>query len=240
MTEDEWLACTDTQKMLTFLRGKARDRKLRLFACACHRRARQVPGDDELLKAVDSLERYADGPVGGWGPGAIERAEGAVIGPGDRGWRSIPWVEHAASYAVARATWPEPQRLEAAEAAAFPGTSEGPSAARTARDLEVAYYRAVYAGRGEQCRLLRDILGNPFRPVTVTPAWRTPQVVALAQAAYDQRELPAGTLDVARLAILADALEDAGCDQPDLLGHLHGPGPHVRGCWAVDLLLGKG
>jgi hypothetical protein len=90
-----------------------------------------------------------------------------------------------------------------------------------------------------QCQLLRCILGNPFRPATVSPAWRTPQVVDLAQAAYEQRELPAGTLDLARLAVLADALEDAGCDQADLLTHLRGPGPHVRGCWAVDLILGK-
>jgi hypothetical protein len=65
-------------------------------------------------------------------------------------------------------------------------------------------------------------------------------VVALAQAAYEQRELPAGTLDIARIAILSDALEDAGCTDAELLGHLRGPGPHVRGCWAVDLLLGKG
>ena len=62
----------------------------------------------------------------------------------------------------------------------------------------------------------------------------------LAEDAYEERELPAGTLDVTRLAVLADALEDAGCDQADLLAHLRGPGSHVRGCWAVDLLLGKG
>ena len=62
----------------------------------------------------------------------------------------------------------------------------------------------------------------------------------MAEAAYEQRELPAGTLDPARLTVLADALEDAGCADADLLGHLRGPGPHVRGCWAVDLLLGKG
>jgi hypothetical protein len=260
VTEAEWLACTDPQKMLGFLRGKASDRKLRLFGCACHRRTRHVPGDDDnFLGAVDSLERYADGPVGGWGPAAIERAEEAVISPGDRGWRSINWVEHAASYAVARATWPESYRLDVAVAAAFPDTSEeryadgpvggwGPGAieqaeeaARTTRDLEVAYYRAVYAERGEQCRLLRDLFGNPFRPITISPAWQSPQVVALTQAAYDQRELPAGTLDTTRLVVLADALEDAGCtDPPDLLNHLRGPGPHVRGCWAVDLLLGKG
>jgi hypothetical protein len=65
-------------------------------------------------------------------------------------------------------------------------------------------------------------------------------VVALAQATYEERELPAGTLDLTRLAVLADALEEAGCDQPELLQHPRGPGPHVRGCWAVDLLLGKG
>ena len=64
-------------------------------------------------------------------------------------------------------------------------------------------------------------------------------MVALARVAYDQRELPSGTLDVARLAVLADALEEAGCTDADLLGHLRGPGPHARGCWAVDLLLGK-
>ena len=64
-------------------------------------------------------------------------------------------------------------------------------------------------------------------------------MVALARAAYDQRELPAGTLDTARLAVLADALEDAGCANADILNHCRRPGVHVRGCWAVDLLLGK-
>jgi hypothetical protein len=63
-------------------------------------------------------------------------------------------------------------------------------------------------------------------------------VVALAQAAYDHRTLPSG-LDRTTLAVLADALEEAGCTDPDLLIHLRGPGPHVRGCWALDLLLGK-
>jgi hypothetical protein len=93
--------------------------------------------------------------------------------------------------------------------------------------------------RKQQCGLLRCIFGNPFRPVSSDPACLTPQVVALAQAAYDQRELPAGTLDGARLAVLADALEEAGCTNADLLDRLRGPGPHVRGYWVVDLLLGK-
>jgi hypothetical protein len=65
-------------------------------------------------------------------------------------------------------------------------------------------------------------------------------VPQLALAAYEERRLPKGTLDPARLAVLADALEDAICSDADLLGHLRGPVPHVRGCWAVDLSLGKG
>ena len=94
------------------------------------------------------------------------------------------------------------------------------------------------AERKSQCFFLREIIGNPFRPVAVSPSWQTPQVVALAHASYEHRDLPSGTLDPARLAVLADALEDAGCADADLLGHLRGPGPHVRGCWALDLLLG--
>jgi hypothetical protein len=89
---------------------------------------------------------------------------------------------------------------------------------------------------------LHDIFGNPFRPVTIAPAvlaWNDATVVRLAQAGYDERHLPAGTLDNGRLAVLADALEEAGCTDADILGHLRGPGSHVRGCWAVDLCLGK-
>jgi hypothetical protein len=90
-----------------------------------------------------------------------------------------------------------------------------------------------------QCHLLRDIVGNPFQPVTLDPGWLTPTVKVLAEAAYEERALPLGELDAARLGVLADALEDAGCGNADLLGHLRGPGPHVRGCWALDLLLGR-
>ena len=70
-------------------------------------------------------------------------------------------------------------------------------------------------------------------------AWNDATVVRLAQAAYEERHLPAGTLDNGRLAVLADALEEAGCTDADLLSHLRGSGPHVRGCWPVDLCMGK-
>jgi hypothetical protein len=86
------------------------------------------------------------------------------------------------------------------------------------------------------------VIGNPFHPAALDPSWLSwngGAVVKLAQAAYDQRLLPSGELVAGRLAILADALEDAGCTVTDILDHLRGRGPHVRGCWAVDLLLGK-
>jgi hypothetical protein len=84
-----------------------------------------------------------------------------------------------------------------------------------------------------QARFLRDIFGNPFRTVAIDPSWLTSTVVSLAEGIYTDRAFD-------RLTILADALQDAGCDDPDILDHCRGPGPHVRGCWVVDLVLGKG
>jgi hypothetical protein len=86
------------------------------------------------------------------------------------------------------------------------------------------------------------VFGNPFRPVAVNHAclaWHGGVIPALAQAVYDERELPSGHLEAARLAVLADMLEEAGCSDPQLLGHLRSPGPHVRGCWPLGRLLGK-
>jgi hypothetical protein len=83
------------------------------------------------------------------------------------------------------------------------------------------------------CNLVRDIFGNPFRPVAFDPRWRSESTVSLARTAYDTRNF---TL----LPILADALEEAGCDHPDVLTHCRDPnGVHVRGCWVVDGVLGK-
>jgi hypothetical protein len=95
------------------------------------------------------------------------------------------------------------------------------------------------AEQQEQCRLFRDILGNPFRPATLDSNWRTAAVVSLAHAAYEERSLPGGTLDSNRLAILADALEDAGCTEAAILEHLRSAGSHVRGCHVLDLVLDR-
>jgi hypothetical protein len=87
--------------------------------------------------------------------------------------------------------------------------------------------------------VLRDIFGNPFRPVSLARSWLTPTVANLAATAYEERALPSGELDRTRLAVLADALEEAGCTDATILDHLRGPGPHVRGCWALDAILGR-
>ena len=105
----------------------------------------------------------------------------------------------------------------------------------SADDHDENRYASAYALECKrQCRLFRDIFGNPFRPVTLNPAWRTANAVALAQSIYDDRAFE-------RMPILADALEDADCDNADILEHCRRPSPteHVRGCWVVDLVLGK-
>jgi hypothetical protein len=88
------------------------------------------------------------------------------------------------------------------------------------------------AEKGPQSVIIRDIFVNPFRPVKIDPSWRTQRVVNLALEIYDSRAFD-------RLPVLADTLEEAGCRDADILTHCRGPGPHVRGCWALDLVLGK-
>jgi hypothetical protein len=212
MTEAEWPACTDPQKMLEFLRGKAGGRKLRLFAVACCRRVWPQLTGPFWREAVERSERLAEGQAG---PEELAILPARVWEewrlPADAAARLAVSVEldAGAAWEVARvASWANPHLSRAAEQLA-------------------------------QCQLVRDIFGNPFRPVAVAPAWLTPQVVALAQATYEQRTLPAGTLDLACLAVLADALEEAGCTEQALLSHLRSAGPHIRGCWALDLLLGE-
>ncbi|WP_239465535.1 hypothetical protein [Gemmata sp. SH-PL17] len=85
---------------------------------------------------------------------------------------------------------------------------------------------------GTQADLLRDIFGNPFRAVSFAPSWRTGTMVALASQMYSSRDFSA-------MPILADALQDAGCDDENILNHCRGGETHVRGCWVVDLILSR-
>ncbi len=84
----------------------------------------------------------------------------------------------------------------------------------------------------DRVRFIRDIFGNPFRPVAFSPRWRTQYAVAIAQKMYDERNFAA-------MPILADALEETGCDNIEVLTHCREPGTHVRGCWVVDLVLDR-
>src|SRR4051812_34707734 len=91
-----------------------------------------------------------------------------------------------------------------------------------------------------QAVIPRDLFGPlSLRPVSIRPAWITPTVTSRTWAAYEHRSLPSGELDIVRLAVLADSLEEIGCQDAPLLEHLRGAGPHYRGCWAVDLILRK-
>jgi hypothetical protein len=215
MTETEWLACTDTRPMLFFLRGNASDRKLRLYGVACVRGTFWGQLSDPARKnAVEVAEHIADGQ------GTTDELGSAHV-----------------------AAWLAEGDINIAGCAARETAS--PLAWHAAIDVPSYVGEAVRRGELDtesviaSVQVLRCIFGNPFRPVAIDSIWRTPTVTALATAAYDDRILPAGTLDPDRLAVLADALEDAGCDNDEILTHLRGPGPHVRGCWAVDLLLGK-
>jgi hypothetical protein len=104
----------------------------------------------------------------------------------------------------------------------------------------VAGDAAGSVGPGEaQAALVRDVFGDPFRPLRLSPSLLTPTVLSLAQAAYEERIMPLGHLDPMRLAVLADAIEKVGCADEGILGHLRSPGPHVRGCHIIDLALGR-
>jgi hypothetical protein len=264
VTEAEWLASANARMMLKFLgpraSGRYTRRKARLFMCACCRRVWGLTPPGPGRAAVEVAERLADGLVGQaerkaasapvWAAmSARAKKTGSWLGA----WELVAAVRallpcrevddlpdraaEAASYAAAQATG---KRLWAFDLTHEQAAAQG---YEWCREKEAWVPRERLAEMAEQAALLRDIIGNPFRPQPDVTATRIDgdrgRILDLAQAAYDERSLPAGTLDPPRLFSLADALEDAGCDRPDLLGHLRGPGPHVRGCWAVDLLLGK-
>jgi hypothetical protein len=214
MTEGEWLACSDPTAMLGFLHFRASDRQYRLFAVACAR--------DELARAEAGQGCFNFGDELGagrteffWHPvhgyeAAVLAAESAADGGPSPKQRYPLWY-------VCYPTNPGEVALIAYAALGHdPDDLVTVPAERIAATVRrYTNHPAVY---------LRDIFGNPFRPVAFSPAWRTDTTVALARQIYEERDFSA-------MPILADALEEAGCTTPYLLGHLRGSGPHVRGCW---------
>jgi hypothetical protein len=255
MTEQDWFSCTEPQQMVKFLRegGTGSERKCRLFACASARRIWHLLADQRLGEAIAVSERHADGR-------ATDRDLGAAVGAAHRARRKRDDAWRAA-YDAARYR-PGRGFSNADSAVLYAISAVGSAVVPVVPPTAVSYFEgdrlvteeipmsparaawnaAVASEKAAQAVLLRDVFGALFHPVPIDPAWlawNDGTVVKLAQAAYEHRDLPSGHLDTTRLGILADALEEAGCSAPDILGHLRGPGPHVRGCWAVDLLLGK-
>jgi hypothetical protein len=222
MTEAEWLAESDPYGMLECVRDRATPRQYRLFSVVCCRRVLHL-GDDSSAALVALAERCADG--------SVSNSMLAGIPPPDYG--NAQHVQNAARSAAAIDGDCVSHSQEAAISAAMAAGAHAYQ--RRSWDDGLAtndYMEAKLGEEAAQARLLRDIVGNPFRPAAVDPSWCTSTVVALARGIYEERAFD-------RLPILADALQDAGCDSADVLDHCRGPGPHVRGCWVVDLLLGK-
>jgi hypothetical protein len=255
VTEAEWLAATDPEPMLDHLRGQASIRRWRLFQAACCRRIWQFITDLQCRSVVEITERAADAPVDVeavlalhydsltddcGGPGEPERTAYMVAGHTGysfvRGIHGLPPLTDAHGLPYPLDDW-----QDAAQTAE--GAARVVALSRGTRAKQPKFQAKFVAERAVQCHLLQDMFGNPFRLAPAVDlawlAWQGGTVRGLARAAYEERRLPDGALDPHRLALLADALEDAGCTDPDLLGHLRGPAPHVRGCWAVDLLLAK-
>jgi hypothetical protein len=214
--------------MLEFLHGRTSDRKLRLFAVACCRRLAHFPGDAGAALAV--AERFADRLATDADRSAARKdAQRAAQGRGVTRAPTAPkWERRAASavyYAAAR---------DAGEAAWNARQLVVESLIWWAGGYGVCDARAVQEGEHRpHAELARDIFGNPFRPVAADAGWRASTVIGLARQVYELG-------DFSPMPVLADALQDAGCDDGDVLNHCRGDGPHVRGCWVVDLVPGKG
>jgi hypothetical protein len=251
MTEAQWLASESFSCMHQFIRQRASNRKLRLFACACCRCVWDLLPDVRSRNAVEVTERFADG----WatkeevsvarmlaGVALHEAIEACrpldTIAPGFRGLSGEEKQTAEARWRIAL------RRREAARAAKAVARATD-RASRLAEELSQAAGWAFYAAMTgtvpihqlslHRANLLRCIIGNPFRPVVLNPAWlswndRT--VPKLAQSIHEEVAFD-------HLPILADALEESGCTNTRLLDHCRVSGPHIKGCWVIDLILGK-
>jgi hypothetical protein len=205
MTEAEWLVTHDPSEMLRFATPRISGRKLHLFAVACCRLVEPLISNPAIAQLIGIVERHADG--------------GAT--PDDRD--TAEWLL-SRFLGLADLTHPGWMAYWAANLVAGPLAPGLP--------VLLGGMETERVGRHRVADLLREIAGNPFRPLPFDAAWRTDSVAAIARTIYEGKSFAA-------LPILGDALEDAGCDNADVLGHCRQPAEHCRGCWVLDAVLEK-
>lgn len=255
MSESEWLVETDADTLLKKSRFRNYRRKCRLFAVACCHCIWTHFVDDRSSCAVEVAERHADGLASDeeLQLAALDAHEAhtATLAALGKVGSSIEWGAayaadsnpiHAANTVIWMVRWPRLQQVPLRPVFGsvpdlVPCILErrtGPLARLRGRwkITKVREPLPTGADHPTQCRLIRDIFGNPFRPVTFDVEWRSSTAVALAKQIYASR-------DFSTMPILADALQDAGCENGDILKHCRKPGTHVRGCWVVDGILGQ-
>jgi hypothetical protein len=229
MTDKDWLQASDPRPMLAALERPAR-RKLLLFCCGCCRRVWQRMKSDRSRRAVESAEKLADRPWAHLFRHTFTDLLATFAYELSLADVAAGWTARVPSFFTGYGNWKH---------VAFMACEEAAQAASDTPDVPMR--KAAYESeRGQQASLLRDLF--PFPPVRVERSvltWNGGLIPRLAQAAYDERSLSSGELDHARLAVLADAVEEATSADASLLAHLRSPGPHVRGCHALDALLGK-
>lgn len=248
MTEAEWLACAESKTLLASLfarsKGKsATDERFRWFAVACCRRVAEVLEFGDTY-ALDCLEIYATSGL----REALLKARRSHRTAGTAASNGLSQASDQAGEVRLRAA----SRAMASSAVWTCTKTKPTQAAMAYREAAVAaaYIRMVGgpipkshrynqwlppdpAELATQTAILRDIFGSLFRPVVLSSEWRTDTAVSLAREMYESRDFGA-------MPILADALQDAGCDSDDILSHCRDANAtHVRGCWVVDLVLGK-
>jgi hypothetical protein len=223
MTETEWDTTDDPTQILAALGDHASERKLRLFGLFCCRQALDMCADPVLHAVLDAAERHADSQLS---ESDRSLAESEALDAYERELEcedEFHFPTMGVVRLVAKATY------VADDAASL--ANYVPVFARYG--ARASFHGLVEDLQAEQCLFLRDLFRNPFRPAAFSSQWRTDTAVSLARTMYDARDFSA-------MPILADALQDAGCDNDDILSHCRDTSlTHVRGCGVVDLVLGK-
>lgn len=227
-TERAWLSSTTPSSLLTVMKGKRMPRQRRQIAVACCRRVINQMEDPESRRAVEVADRYLDGAA------SDLELEEAFLTARHVALDRIELAQRAAGPAL-NVAWNKWRPAYAAQlCAARSGAEEVvPLLLKLAANLGGSQEESEKAAF---CAIIRDVIGNPFRPVpAVDPLWRAWNdglIVKLAQQMYAEGAFT-------DMPILADALEDAGCTEASILTHCRSGGMHVRGCWVIELLLEK-